>query len=268
MFFLCLFLAAVSPAQDNASRGSGSIVRSDGRPSQSDDKALAVLQKHLLFRGDTNDPDLALRKLTAVTSIKLEGTIEERGHLSQAVSYRMAPNFYRLERKRKNLDWEIVSIMATEGNGAVWSQEIAKKPDPVRKVEGNESAMFLRDSTFLLPLVDYKTNGVYWQYRGEVKAGGRRTFLIKGSFPSGEERYYYFDQEKYFLVCIGQKDELSGGIIEVDIFPTKIEKIGGIMFETAWVYRDRGQAYKTITWNKVSLNPSLDPAIFKTPVEK
>ncbi len=234
----------------------------------SDEKALAILQKHLLFRGDTDDPDLALRKLTALTSIKLEGTIQERGHSSQAISYRMVPNFYRLERKRKNLDWEIVSIIATDGNGTVWYQEIAKKPEPARKLEGNVSSIFLRDSTFHSPLVDYKSNGVFWQYRGEVKVGGRRTFLIKGTFPSGEERYYYFDQEKYFLVCIGQKDELSGGIIEVDLFPTKIEKIGGLMIETAWVYRDRGQAYKTITWNKVTLNPSLDPSIFKIPLEK
>ncbi|MDX2110526.1 MAG: hypothetical protein SFY80_09835 [Verrucomicrobiota bacterium] len=266
LFALSSLFSGLVQAETNSKISStGTISKGEAAKAKTDETAAEIIDNHLRFRGGSQNLDEAIRKIKSIQSLRVEGTIEERGYSFQTVLYRAAPDKLRMERSRKNLGWMITSVTATDGK-SVWSQETSPDPLVPQTLTGSPAMALREDAEFYPIYVDWRENGVVLQYRGEVKIAGQPAQLVKAILPDGRNRFFYFDKTKFYLVCVGMEDDLAGARIEADIYPTKLERIGGVMIETTWVYRDQGKAYRTATWTKFEVNPTLDETLFKMPV--
>lgn len=235
-------------------------IERDGATFATDPTARKIIGTHLEARG-------GVRQLHNVLTLKREGKLRLGGQESKAVWYHQAPNKLRLETTREDLGWTYRTVTATDGK-RVWRQELAPKKQPAQLLEGREGKDFLREAELFGPLLDFEEKGHAFQYRGEAKVGGKRTYLVEGRLATGHRTFYYFDPKLFFVRVIGTQDTFAGRRVEVDVFQTKMKKIGSVWYPLGFSYRTGGQTYKEIEIERIEPNAPIDDALFEMPKQR
>lgn len=179
-------------------------------------------------------------------------------------AWKATPGRFMLDRTRKDQGWDYRTRLGTDGVVA-WSQELLPvKMDPVL-LAPSQSLNLEWLAEFPDPLLEWPNGGTRFSHQGEVKIGGLRTVMLKAHLPNGSERFYYLHPDKGSLVCVGLRYEVAGKPVDIDVFPTQMKKVAGVLLETAWQFRLDGKTFQEIFWEKIEANHTPPAGLFTPP---
>ena len=269
---LCACLLAAAPLQGQGTGGGGARSAAglafDGEPvvTVTDPVAAEIIQHHLRVLGGSQDLEEALRRLRAVRTVRVSGSVKEGVVESTMQVLRLAPNRIRVERARRDRGWDYLTITAFDGSEC-WIREEKPKRSPAQELKGWDALDLALEAELHGPFLDYEERGYVFTYEGEARVGNQATFHLRGRLRDGEVRHYYLNQSTYLLVCMGYHETFAGRRLPAERFPTRMARQNGVLIERGYVCRANGEVYRTVNWDKVEVNVELAENLFTFPDE-
>ncbi len=236
---------------------SSSPLPPDPAPTPSDLTADQLLDKSAAARGGWGT-------LRSVHSVRFSGTMETAQIAKSPVTLTLTPQHYF---RRTEIKGGVELIKAVDGEVAweVTPQAGIVEPTPMIPKEG---ARFRRLADPLGPLVDAATKGNRVEVVGKMAWAGSTVYKLRVTFPDGGVNSLYLD-EKTFLptrlvntMFVPQLDK----DVEVEVRYSDWQMVEG----SAWAMHEAANAPEVgfkqeIVWQKVEINPEVDPSIFALP---
>ncbi len=229
-------------------------------PTSTDPTAAKIIEYHLKVRG-------GMEKIKALQSLRIKGTVKEGSKSTFKMTwYRKAPNSYRVEQHYRKLGRDYITARVYDGDTA-WSQELSPKEKLPQKMGGNIKA-FQREAEFYDVFVDYQEKGNHFAFRGKDQMGNISVLLVEGKIKDGPVMVYTFDAKRYQILKVDFKDSFAGQLMDAEQLPVKLERVNGVIMETAYKFRVRGKIYREITYESVEANVDIPDSLFTMPKPK
>lgn len=162
-------------------------------------------------------------------------------------------------------------IQGAFDGSVVWNTNfMTQKPE---KAESEDIENTKRSSKeFPSPLAKYKELGYTATLEGEESVDGvachkikldKKTRLVEGQEVPHIE-YHYIDKDSKALIM--SENEIPSGEMKGKMIQTKFsdyQEVEGVMMPFSNSYGIKGEASQNITFQKIEMNPSVDPEIFK-----
>lgn len=131
-------------------------------------------------------------------------------------------------------------------------------------------------SVFPNPIVDYKKKGYSVELVGKEIINDTEAFkikLIKKSTKANKNKeedivHYFFDVDNFMLISVEteiKSGDLKGSVLE--IIMSNYKEVDGLNFPFSITRRLNGRQVVSYTYSKIELNPTIDDASFKFPIE-
>lgn len=224
-------------------------------PTPVTDKTLEdVLALHLAWLGGAE-------KVAAVNALLLEGTIVEKGGKRIAVTAeKMRPLRYR--RKFVGADLKSSGFDGTKG----WMQEGEGETAKVREMPPPIALSLRRHFSIDDPLVDPAGKGFEAVLKGKLSVGGIEAYAIDLKMADGQPATFYIETSTGRLVRSVERLPTAQGPLRAEITYEDEREAGGVRWSHRQVVETpENQGGQTLEWQKITVNPNLDPAIFQMP---
>jgi hypothetical protein len=162
-------------------------------------------------------------------------------------------------------------IQGAYDGAVVWNTNfMTQKPE---KAEADDIENTKRSAKeFPSPLATYKELGYAATLEGEETVDGvachkikldKKTHLVEGQEVPNIE-YHFIDKDSKALIM--SESEIPSGEMKGKMMQTKFsdyQEVEGVMMPFSNSYGIKGEASQSITFQKIEMNPSVDPEIFK-----
>lgn len=137
--------------------------------------------------------------------------------------------------------------------------------------------MMLEKNDFPDPFLNYKEKNYTVELLGKEEIDGTEAFKIKlvkePITVDGQKEenvsFYYFDAENFVPIVV--QSEMKSGQMKGQMGESKLsdyQEVDGLYFPFSMTQGLKGQAGQAIVFDKMELNPKIDPAAFKFPEEE
>jgi hypothetical protein len=211
-----------------------------------------IIAKHLEAIGGAE-------KLKGITSVKMENTMSVMGTDAPSTTYILNGKGWRTETDFNGQ--KMVQVYSDKGAWMINPMMGATDPQPMP----DEVAKSGLSQIYIVPFLDYKTNGDKVELLGQEKVGDVNSYKIKVTDKNSTATTYYIDPTTYYLIQVSRSGEMMGQSITVNTSFSDFKKT-----DYGWVVPqkmniDMGQFSIAGTLKNVEVNKEVDPKIFDMP---
>ncbi len=146
-----------------------------------------------------------------------------------------------------------------------WKQKtLPKKKSPV-PFKGSEATYFSNQRWLIHPFTVPLRAKYTFKYDNNARVSGRPSHLVVGFGPNDERTWFYFDKVNYLITRWGGIGKIGGADEYLDFQATKFEYYGSILLPKEIDLIAEKSKYGTIHFDKIEINPNIDPNIFLIP---
>ena len=115
-------------------------------------------------------------------------------------------------------------------------------------------------------LIGYRAKGASVDNLGSIDVDGAPAYALRVSLKNGDQQTYYIDPDAMLTVRVVTRQRLRGAEVLTQTDYGDYEKVAGVYFPFEVATGPKGSSVQQrVTYNKVTANPPIDPAIFVRP---
>jgi hypothetical protein len=217
----------------------------------------------------------AWKKLESIKQVGTLTLVTQGGMSISFSTFAARPNLTRQEGEFQGMKF----IEAYDGKIAWTVNPFAGAKDPTKK--GKDETDEAAKESFEDEFIDYATKGNKIELMGNEEIEGTKTFKVKLTRKSGEDRFYFFDAQTFLPIMVrtvGQTGQSKG--VTMETYMSDYKKVEGIMVPYSVEQKSNGESQVIIKAEKVELNAKLNkkeifdfpetaaPAVDAAPAEK
>jgi outer membrane lipoprotein-sorting protein len=221
------------------------------------DQADDLIAKHVQARGGAD-------QISAVKSVVMTGKVRPPGFDSD-VTY--VETVSRPENVRMELTLQgLTVVQAWDGRSGWQIQPFQGRKDP-EKLSADDSKSLQEEADFDGPLVNWRAKGNQVQYLGMEDVDGAPAHAFRAKLKNGDEETIYLDPDAMMVIRVVAKQIIRGAEQQTVTDYGDYEKVNGVYFpfEIESGPRERPNVRQRITFDKITVNPTVDPATFAMP---
>lgn len=217
-----------------------------------------LIEKNIQARGGRE-------KLKTVQSARITGKMV----MGQGMEAPFTEEKSRPSNVRRDFTFQgMTGTMAYDGKNGWQVMPFLGKKDP-EPMSADELKEFQDDADLDGPLVDYKTKGNQVEFLGKVDVEGTPAYKLKLTQKSGDVTTIYFDADSYLEIREEAKRTIRGQTAEIEVSIGNYKQVDGITYPFTLEQKIKGApAGQTLNFEKIELNPKLDPERFAMPAVK
>lgn len=236
------------------------LLPSEIAPEKTDATAAKLIDLHLQARGGA-------AAISALSGIEYSGTLKE-GKSIYDFDVHYHDGKVRIAQEYEHLGRIYTSIRVLNGEEG-WSQKLSPKKEKAKAMKGGDTQAIKWDmvtmSSVYRHLLNWREKGHVFAFEGKENYRGKPIYLVKAKLSDGPIVFYYFDQKNFLLRAMGFRQKFAGGETNVDWVPLKMERLSGVLVETEFEWQVDGNAYRTITYDRIAPIHSPDMSLYKMP---
>jgi outer membrane lipoprotein-sorting protein len=220
--------------------------------------AAQIAERNVKARG-------GLQAWRAVGTMKMSGELDAGGKADAKLPFVLS--LKRPNRSRLEITFAGKNAVQTYDGTQGWKVRPYLNRDDVEPFTAAEARSAASSSELDGPLVDYARKGTRLELAGTEKVEGRKTYKLKLTSKSGEQRFLWVDAATFLEAKIsGEPRKLDGRPHDVAIYYRDFRTVNGLKvpygLETvvAGVSQRHKMAIRTVT-----VNPPLNDALFAKP---
>lgn len=198
-------------------------------------------------------------KFEKIEALKIEGELGNNGVRIPATLYQTKPNKMRLE-----LDIQGQVLFQAYNGHLLWGQNGFRKGE-IRKMTAEETAKF-EDRDFPDRFLYYQDRAKKLALDGKETIEGKECFRLKMTNKKGEEKFIFIDKQNYrpilersFIKVEDKKKHI------LETYMSDYKEVDGLFFSHTLITKMNGEIVQTAQYNKYTINPIIDVAIFECP---
>jgi hypothetical protein len=232
--------------------------------------ALAALFSAVSVNAQTADEIIAKNieaaggkeKLAAITSVRMENTLEVMGNEAPNTTTILNGKGYRNESEFNGA--KIIQVFTDKSGWMVNPMAGAAEPQalPDDQLKAGQAQIYA------VPLLDYAARGGKAELLGQEKVGDVNAYKIKITDAGGGAATYYFDPSTYNLLQVVRSSEMMGQQMDITATYSDYKKT-----DYGWVVPQNvainmgGQFSMTLKLKTIEINKEVDPKIFDMPAK-
>jgi hypothetical protein len=200
-------------------------------------------------------------KLKAITSVKMENTLEVMGNEAPNTVTILNGKGYKSESEFNGA--KIIQAVSDKGGWMVNPMAGATDPQAIP----DEQLKTMQGQMYAIPLLDFTARGGKAELLGQEKVGNVNAYKIKIT-NAGNATTYYFDPATYYLIQAVSTTEMMGQQMEMTVTPADYKKTDyGWVVPQSIAMNMGGQFTMTMKLKNIEINKDIDPKIFDMPAK-
>lgn len=199
-------------------------------------------------------------KWKSVSAVKMSGKVSLQGMDLPLTVYAKRPNMSRQEIVIQ--DKKIVQ--AFDGT-TPWMINPMMGSETAQEISGPQGDMMKSDADFDGALMDWKSKGHTVELVGNEKLDGKPVHHLKVTKKSGHVQHFYLDAESGIELKTTTEMEAGGAKQVIESEMSNYQTVEGIMLPHTIKQMLNGTQVVQMTIDKVEINPTIDPSLFKMP---
>ncbi|MEN9569759.1 MAG: hypothetical protein RL172_990 [Bacteroidota bacterium] len=210
-----------------------------------------VINKHIEAIGGKE-------KLSAITSVKMERTLQIMGNDAPATTIILNGKGYRNESEFGGQ--KMVEVITDKGGWAINPMMGSADPQPMADAQYQAG----KGQLYAVPLLNYQARGEKASLLGQEKVGDANTYKIQLTDNSNQSTTYFIDASSYYIVQTVKTADMMGQSMDLTTTYSGFKKT-----DYGWVVAENiemsfgGQFSLTGKTTKTEINSPVDAAIFQ-----
>lgn len=205
-----------------------------------------------------------LEKLRAVKTVRINGRMAMGGMEMPLIVTKKRDEKVRVEISLQGM----TGIQAYDGAAGWQVMPFMGKKDP-EAMSGDDLKQVKEMADFDGPFVDYAKKGHTVELLGKEEIEGTPAFKVKLVTKEGTESTVYIDAESFLEIKSVSRQKVQGQELEFESSIGNYQEVEGLLFAHSMEMKPKGApAGRTITIEKVELNPAVADDVFAMPAVK
>lgn len=201
-------------------------------------------------------------KLTAITSVKMENTMQVMGNEAPSTTIILNGKGFRNESEFNGQ--KMVQVVTDKGGWVInpMTGGSAAQPMPAEQFKAGAQQIYV------VPFLNYSTRGYKAELVGQEKVGAVNAYKIKLSDKNNSAATYYFDPSTYYIIESVKSAEMMGQQVDVTTTFSDFRKTDyGWVVPQAMDINMGGQFSLSAKVKNVEVNKEVDPKVFDMPAK-
>jgi outer membrane lipoprotein-sorting protein len=214
-----------------------------------------VVDRHVAAHG-------GLDRWRAVKSMVITGTQVLFSDAKPFTLTRARPNLYRFDHEMLGHKM----VFAYDGEKSWWVFPLMEVPEPAAAAEP-QATHTRREAEFESVLIDHQAKGHKVELLGQEEVDGQPALKLKVTLKDGSEETWYLDPKTFLEVArVNKTVDLTQEAQQWTYF-SDFRTVEGLVIPHR-LDREYSIRHAALVIEKVQVNPTVDPGLFKMPVPK